>query len=92
MLRYVMMGWAMVCYFRLYQVMAGGAIRGGKVYGDWPGLGEGDLYQDRDLMPTQDVRAMAAYVMRGLFGTSKTDLSSVVFPGLQLPHDPGLIL
>jgi uncharacterized protein (DUF1501 family) len=73
-------------------VLAGGAIRGGKVYGDWPGLGEGDLYQDRDLMPTQDVRAMAAYVMRGLFGTSKTDLSSVVFPGLQLPHDPGLIL
>lgn len=72
-------------------VLAGGAIKGGKVYGNWPGLAEGDLYQDRDLMPTQDVRATAAYVMRGLFGVSKNHLSSVVFPGLQLPQDPKVI-
>lgn len=73
-------------------VMAGGAIRGGKVYGDWPGLADADLYKNRDLMPTQDVRALAGYVMRGLYGVSKTQLSDTIFPGLQLPHDPGLIL
>jgi len=73
-------------------VMAGGAIRGGKVFGDWPGLASQDLYRERDLMPTQDVRAMAGYIMRGLFGVSKADLSDTVFPGLQLPHDPGLVL
>ncbi|MEX0338749.1 MAG: DUF1501 domain-containing protein, partial [Arenibacterium sp.] len=37
-------------------VLAGGAIRGGRVYGDWPGLAEADLYARRDLMATGDVR------------------------------------
>lgn len=73
-------------------IMAGGAIQGGDVYGKWPKLGEGDLYQDRDLMPTADVRSYAAYVMRGLFGTSKGDLENVVFPGLDIGVDPKVIL
>jgi uncharacterized protein (DUF1501 family) len=73
-------------------VLAGGAIKGGNVYGDWPGLRDSDLYKERDLLPTQDVRAIAAYVMRGLFGLSKTDLSGTVFPGLQLPKDPKIML
>jgi len=38
---------------------AGGAMRGGKVAGVWPGLAEADLYDRRDLMPTQDVRIAA---------------------------------
>ena len=38
-------------------VMAGGGIRGGRVYGEWPGIRDGDLYARRDLMPTRDVRA-----------------------------------
>ena len=37
-------------------LLAGGSLRGGRVFGRWPGLGEGDLYQGRDLMPTSDVR------------------------------------
>ena len=36
---------------------AGGALRGGRVLGDWPGLDA--LYDDRDLMPTRDVRGPA---------------------------------
>jgi len=73
-------------------LMAGGAIRGGKVYGDWPGLGESSLYQDRDLMPTGDVRAYAAHMMQGLFGLDSGVLERVVFPGLDMGNDPHILL
>ncbi len=71
---------------------AGGALRGGQVIGDWPGLGEGDLYAGRDLLPTRDVRAHAAWVMRGLIGVDKTALEQTIFPGLELGTDSGLVL
>ncbi|MFT7596828.1 MAG: hypothetical protein ACI8R4_004170 [Paracoccaceae bacterium] len=72
-------------------VLAGGAIRGGRVWGDWPGLAEQDLYERRDLMPTQDVRAPAAWVMRGMTGLDRSVLESTVFPGLQMGADPGIL-
>jgi uncharacterized protein (DUF1501 family) len=72
-------------------VMAGGAIRGGRVVGDWPGLGQGDLFADRDLMPTRDVRAYAAWAMAGLFDTDRAALEGQIFPGLDLGPDPGLL-
>ncbi|HRO13850.1 MAG TPA: DUF1501 domain-containing protein [Paracoccus sp. (in: a-proteobacteria)] len=72
-------------------LMAGGAVRGGRVYGDWPGLGEGQLYQDRDLMPTRDVRAYAGWAMRGLFGTDARMIERTIFPGLDLGTDPGIL-
>jgi uncharacterized protein (DUF1501 family) len=73
-------------------VMAGGAVRGGRVYGRWPGLAEADLYERRDLMPTGDVRAYAAWAMRGLFGLDRGLLEGTVFPGLQMEEDPGILL
>jgi uncharacterized protein (DUF1501 family) len=73
-------------------VVAGGAIRGGKVYGQWPGLEEANLFERRDLMPTSDVRAWAAHTMRGLYGFDRGLLQDKVFPGLQMGDDPGLIL
>ena len=72
-------------------IMAGGALRGGRVLGDWPGLSAGALYEGRDLMPTRDVRAYAAWAMRGLFGTERAVLERLVFPGLDLDADPGLL-
>lgn len=63
-------------------LMAGGAVRGGRIYSDWPGLGESDLYQGRDLRPTMDVRAYAAGAMQGLFGLETSILEGAVFPGL----------
>ncbi|WP_172296692.1 DUF1501 domain-containing protein [Pseudoruegeria sp. HB172150] len=72
-------------------LLAGGALRGGRVYGDWPGLAEADLYARRDLMPTADVRAYAAWVMRGLYGMDRGLLEGSVFPGLDLGADPGLL-
>lgn len=71
---------------------AGGAIRGGRVWGDWPGLDEAALYQRRDLMPTSDLRGWAALALRGLYGLDRAGLETAVFPGLILPADPGLLL
>lgn len=72
-------------------VLAGGAIRGGQVFGDWPGLTETDLYEGRDLLPTGDVRAPAAWIMRGLTGLDRGALESTVFPGLDMGRDPGVL-
>lgn len=73
-------------------IYAGGALKGGQAVGAWPGLAEADLYDRRDLMPMADVRAMAAWVMRGLFGLDKTALTNTVFPNLDMGDDPGLVL
>jgi uncharacterized protein (DUF1501 family) len=72
-------------------LLAGGAIRGGQVLGDWPGLAEADLYARRDLMPTGDVRAPLAEIMRGLTGVSRGDLEQVIFPGLDMGEARGVL-
>ena len=43
-------------------LLAGGALKGGRVIADWPGLKDADLYEGRDLKPTTDLRA----VLKGL--------------------------
>lgn len=72
-------------------LMAGGALKGGKVYGRFPGLAEADLYDRRDLMPTSDVRAWAAWAMAGLYGFDRATLERAVFPGLAMGDDPGFL-
>jgi uncharacterized protein (DUF1501 family) len=41
----------------------GGPVGGGKVYGEWPGLAEGHLHEDRDLAITTDFRTVAGSVL-----------------------------
>lgn len=72
-------------------VFAGGALKGGRVLGDWPGLGDGALYAGRDLMPTRDVRAYAGWALAGLFGLKRSEIEGRVFPGLDMGADPGLL-
>ncbi len=72
-------------------VMAGGAINGAKVYGQWPGLGELDLYQGRDLMATGDIRAYGGAALAGLFGLKASALETRVFPGLDMGDAPQII-
>ena len=72
-------------------VMAGGALRGGRIYGRWPGLDEADLYDRRDLMPTADVRAYAAWAMHGLHGIDRATLERTIFPTLDMGDNPGLL-
>lgn len=45
--------------------LAGGAVAGGRVLVDWPGLAEDRLFQNRDLVPTRDLRALAKAVLGG---------------------------
>lgn len=71
---------------------AGGALKGGRVLGEWPGLGDGALLADRDLMPTRDLRSFAGHALRGLFGIKGAAIEQAVFPGLDLGADPGLLL
>ncbi len=73
-------------------LLAGGALRGGRVLTDWPGLDEADLYQRRDLMPTRDIRAYVGWAMRGLFGLDRSLVENSVFPGVDLGKDPKLLL
>ncbi|MDX1784898.1 MAG: DUF1501 domain-containing protein [Roseovarius sp.] len=73
-------------------LLAGGAVRGGRVVADWPGLAEADLYQRRDLRPTRDLRAHLAWLLAGLYGLDQTTLEAEVFPGLDMGTDPRLIL
>ena len=56
----------------------GGGVRGGRVHGRWPGLGDGDLYEGRDLAVTTDFRDLLGEVLSGHLGAR--DLGRV-FPG-----------
>ncbi|HXC56693.1 MAG TPA: DUF1501 domain-containing protein [Rhizomicrobium sp.] len=58
---------------------AGGALRGGRVLADWPGLRPAALYQARDLMPTTDFRGIATGVLRDHMGLHGAQLAAV-FP------------
>lgn len=72
-------------------LFAGGALRGGQVLGDWPGLADIDLYDQRDLLATRDVRDYAAWAMRGLMGLDQTLIETAIFPGLQMGPNPGIV-
>mgnify|MGYP000861485721 CR=1 FL=1 len=61
-------------------LLAGGAINGGRVLVDWPGLKTANLYQDRDLAPTTDLRAVLKGLLRDHLGISERVLSGSVFP------------
>jgi len=56
----------------------GGPVRGGKVYGKWPGLKPGQLFEGRDLALTTDFRDVFAEVLVRHLGASET---TSVFPG-----------
>ncbi|TWF49787.1 DUF1501 domain-containing protein [Neorhizobium alkalisoli] len=63
-------------------VLAGGAVPGGKVLSRWPGLAEDKLLDQRDLMPTGDIREIAAAMLYKQFNISPNTLTTKVFPGL----------
>jgi uncharacterized protein (DUF1501 family) len=73
-------------------LLSGGAVRGGRIYGDWPGLGEGALYENRDLMPTMDVRCFPGRALEVLFGIDQARVEREIFPGLDLGAAPGFLI
>jgi uncharacterized protein (DUF1501 family) len=61
-------------------ILAGGALKGGRVIADWPGLAYSQLYQGRDLMPTMDLRAPLKGLLRDHLRVPEAALAKVVFP------------
>ncbi|WP_184330630.1 DUF1501 domain-containing protein [Povalibacter uvarum] len=60
--------------------LVGGAVNGGKVIADWPGLATSSLHQGRDLAPTLDLRSVFKGVLATHLSVSESDLESKVFP------------
>jgi uncharacterized protein (DUF1501 family) len=61
-------------------LLAGGALRGGRVVADWPGVKESALYENRDLKPTTDLRAVLKGLLRDHVRVPEQALASTVFP------------
>lgn len=61
-------------------VLIGGAVKGGRVIADWPGLAEARLHEGRDLAPTRDLRTVLKGVLRDHLGVAPATLASAVFP------------
>lgn len=60
--------------------LVGGAVKGGRVIADWPGLKPAALYQNRDLRATTDLRAVLKGLLAAQLGLSAAVLGRDVFP------------
>jgi uncharacterized protein (DUF1501 family) len=60
--------------------LLGGAVAGGRVVADWPGLAGAQLYEGRDLAPTVDLRAALKAMAIGHLGLPRDAVERVVFP------------
>jgi uncharacterized protein (DUF1501 family) len=60
--------------------LAGGALRGGRVVADWPGLKVAQLYESRDLAATTDLRAVLKGLLRDHLRVDEPALASNIFP------------
>ena len=61
-------------------LLAGGAVKGGRIIADWPGLSGNKLHEGRDLRPTTDLRAVMKGVLRDHLRVDDAVLASKVFP------------
>jgi uncharacterized protein (DUF1501 family) len=72
-------------------LLAGGAVAGGQVKADWPGLGPDALFENRDLRPTADLRAVAKALLAGHLGLPARAVAQA-FPGSDdVAPMPGLL-
>jgi uncharacterized protein (DUF1501 family) len=72
--------------------LLGGAVAGGRVLGDWPGLSAHALYQQRDLKPTLDVRSVMKSVLHDHLQIASAALEHDVFPdSAAAPYIAGLL-
>jgi uncharacterized protein (DUF1501 family) len=62
-------------------LLLGGALKGGRVVADWPGVREADLYEKRDLKATTDLRAVLKGLLREHLRVDERALSADIFPG-----------
>lgn len=60
--------------------LLGGRVGGGRVHATWPGLAPNQLFENRDLAPTLDIRAVAKGTLSAHLGLSETQVANI-FPG-----------
>jgi uncharacterized protein (DUF1501 family) len=61
-------------------MLLGGAVRGGTVLADWPGLSDGALYEGRDLKPTTDLDALIAGAVSQHYALEPARVMATLFP------------
>ena len=61
-------------------MVLGGAVAGGRVMADWPGLAPAALYDGRDLKPTMDLDVLITDSLARHFGLDPKQTSSILFP------------
>ena len=62
-------------------LLVGGALKGGRVIADWPGVKDSNLFENRDLMATTDLRAVLKGLLRDHLRVQDRALATDVFPG-----------
>jgi arginyl-tRNA synthetase len=73
-------------------MLIGGAIKGGRVLADWPGLAPSALYEQRDLKPTLDLDALVANALAQHYSLDLVRTGAALFPESAAPKPvPGLI-
>ena len=66
---------------RTVALLVGGALKGGRVIADWPGLKDADLYEKRDLKATTDLRAVLKGLLKDHLRLDEQVLATKIFPG-----------
>jgi len=61
-------------------MLVGGAVKGGRVMADWPGLGQAALYEGRDLKPTLGLDQFVAGAVAGHYGVEPGRVMAALFP------------
>jgi uncharacterized protein (DUF1501 family) len=73
-------------------MLLGGAVAGGRVLGDWPGLAGTALYEGRDLKPTTDLDALIAAAVAQHYHLDPARTARALFPNIAAaPRLEGLI-
>ncbi len=72
-------------------IVAGGAVKGGRVVADWPGLAPAQLYENRDLRPTADLRALFAGLAADHFRLEPARVARAVFGSDPIRPMTGLV-
>ena len=73
-------------------LLLGGAVDGGRIVADWPGLRGTDLFENRDLKPTTDLRSVFKGVLAEHLDLSERTIENKVFPNSSgAPAESGLI-
>jgi uncharacterized protein (DUF1501 family) len=62
-------------------LLAGGALKGGRVITDWPGVKVANLYENRDLKATTDLRAVLKGLLKDHLRADDRALAQNIFPG-----------